>query len=474
MEKNGLFIRKPMKSEVAEEGQHELKRHLGSFHLTAIGIGAIIGAGIFVISGPAAAEYAGPALVLSFIIAAIVCVFAGLCYAELSSLIPISGGSYSYSYVALGEFPAWIVGWSITAQYLFSASTVGVGWSGYCVSILKDFGISLPAFLSQAPVLYSSATGWYLSGALINLPAMILIGLVGILIAVGIRAASNFNNAMVIIKLTTVAVFVILGLSFIHVENWTPFIPENTGVFGHYGWSGVLRAAGLVFFAYIGFDTVSTLAQESINPQRPAARDFSLACHLHGGLYRDCAGLDGRCQLQNIERPRSYVRRSRCHGRFCLAEIPGQICHFSRPRFGRFGAAPRANAHFLCDQPRRSSASEIFQSQPKDKNPALFDCRHSLGFDDFCGSLSRRRPGRARFDDDALSLRDCLPGRADFALYPSGTKAPLQGAVRPLGSDCRNRRMPLSDVLFADDHLDPARQLAFDRACHLFSLWHPA
>jgi APA family basic amino acid/polyamine antiporter len=164
------------------------------------------------------------------------------------------------------------VGWSITAQYLFSSSTVAVGWSGYCVSILKDFGIHLPAALSQAPVLYSTDAGWYFSGAFVNLPAIILVALVGLLIAVGIRAASAFNNVMVVIKLTTIALFVILGLSFIHMENWTPFIPENTGVFGHYGWSGIFRAAGLVFFAYIGFDTVSTLAQESINPQKDLPR----------------------------------------------------------------------------------------------------------------------------------------------------------------------------------------------------------
>ena len=272
MPKFGLFLRKSMKSNSnAEDDQQGLKRHLNAFHLTAIGIGAIIGAGIFVITGPAAADFAGPAVTLSFMIAAIICIFAGLCYAELSSLIPISGGSYSYAYVALGEFPAWIVGWSITAQYIFSSSTVAVGWSGYCVNFLKDFGITLPHIISQSPIIYTPE-GLQWSGSLMNLPAMILVVLIGTLLCVGIKAASRFNNIMVVIKLTTITLFILLGISYINTENWTPFIPENTGIFGHYGWSGVLRAAGIVFFAYIGFDTVSTLAQESINPQKDLPR----------------------------------------------------------------------------------------------------------------------------------------------------------------------------------------------------------
>lgn len=249
-----------------------LKRHLKSFHLTTIGIGAIIGAGIFVITGQASAEYAGPSIVLSFIIAAIICTFAGLCYAELSALIPVAGGSYSYSYVAMGEFPAWIVGWSVTIQYLASASTVAVGWSGYFVSLLKDFGITIPEYLAHAPFRYHPEMGWQATGALLNIPAIVLVALVCVLISIGIRAAAHFNNIMVVIKLATIALFIILGISFINTYNWVPFIPENTGIFGEFGWSGVLRAAGLVFFAYIGFDTVSTLAQDAVHPQKSLPR----------------------------------------------------------------------------------------------------------------------------------------------------------------------------------------------------------
>jgi len=272
--KKGLFLRKPMKAEFidTEEEHQGLRRHLGSVQLTSIGIGAIIGAGIFVITGQAAAQYAGPSIVLSFIIASIICIFAGLCYAELSSLIPISGGSYSYSYVAMGEFPAWVVGWAVTAQYIFSASTVAVGWSGYFVSFLKDWGIHLSEALTKNPFYYDVSTGWHLSGAYLNLPAVILVGLIGVLISIGIKAAAHFNNVMVIIKLGTIALFILVGIFNVHPENWTPFIPENTGVFGEFGWSGILRASGLVFFAYVGFDTVATLAQDSINPQKDLPR----------------------------------------------------------------------------------------------------------------------------------------------------------------------------------------------------------
>ncbi len=269
----GFFARKPVKSPFPEgEGEHHLKRHLGSLQMVAIGIGAIIGAGIFVITGQAAATLAGPGIVLSFIIAAIVCLFAGLCYAELSAMIPVSGGAYSYSYVAMGEFPAWIVGWSITAQYLVSASTVAVGWSGYFVGLMKDFGINFSNLWTSGPINHDAARGWELTGSYINVPAMVIVAIVGVAISIGIRAAAHFNNLMVVIKLSAIVLFVALGLGHINTDNWTPFIPENTGVFGSFGWSGILRASGLVFFAYLGFDTVSTLAQDAKNPQTDLPR----------------------------------------------------------------------------------------------------------------------------------------------------------------------------------------------------------
>lgn len=271
MNRPGLFLRKPIADAQVtseEEHPHKLRRHLGGFQLITIGIGAIIGAGIFIITGQAAANFAGPAVILCFLIASCICFIAGLCYAELSSLIPVSGGSYTYSYVALGEFPAWIVGWSILIQLLVTASTVAIGWSGYFTSFIKDFGLHIPVSISEIPLIYDPKTGLEWSESFVNLPAICIIALLTILVAVGIRAAAYFNNAMVAIKLSAILLFIVIGIPSIQTENWTPFIPENTGLFGHFGFSGILRGAGLVFFAYIGFDTISTLSQETVHPQK--------------------------------------------------------------------------------------------------------------------------------------------------------------------------------------------------------------
>jgi APA family basic amino acid/polyamine antiporter len=266
----GLFVKKTIKSllDEAQESRHGMKRSLGAVTLTAMGIGAIIGAGIFVLTGPAAAEYAGPGILLSFVFAATICVFAALCYAEFASLIPISGSAYTYAYATMGEFTAWIIGWGLTMEYLFSAATVSVGWSAYFASLLKDMGIVIPQAIASAPISYDLATGWARTGALINVPAMVIVALIGALVAVGIRAAASFNNLMVIIKLGAIALFVACGVAFINLDNLTPFIPQNTGTFGEFGWSGILRGGGVVFFAFIGFDALSTMAQECRNPQK--------------------------------------------------------------------------------------------------------------------------------------------------------------------------------------------------------------
>ncbi|HPE07756.1 MAG TPA: amino acid permease [Smithellaceae bacterium] len=266
----GLFARKPIELIIKEPEyeQHKLKRVLGPWGLVSLGIGVIIGAGIFVLSGQAAATYAGPALVLSFIISAVGCGLAGLCYAEFASMIPISGSAYTYAYATLGEFLAWIIGWDLVLEYLFGASTVAVGWSGYVVSFLKDFDIIIPAFLCQAPFSYSLTDGWNTTGAILNCPAVFIVGLMTTLLVIGIRESTAFNNFIVFIKLTVIVLFIGVGIFFINFANWSPFLPANTGQFGEFGWSGVLRGAGVIFFAFIGFDVVSTAAQEARNPQR--------------------------------------------------------------------------------------------------------------------------------------------------------------------------------------------------------------
>jgi APA family basic amino acid/polyamine antiporter len=258
----------------------KLKRALGPVNLTALGIGAIIGAGIFVLTGQAAAQYAGPAIVFSFIFAGLACAFAGLCYAEFASMIPVSGSAYTYGYATLGEFVAWLIGWNLVLEYLFASSTVAVGWSGYVVSFLNDFGITIPAAFTSAPCHYTTAPGlhwwdywqlftqgWTSTGAVLNVPAMLVVAVITILLVIGIKESVSFNNVIVAIKLAVILTFIAVGVAYINKSNWHPFVPPAVGP-GQFGWGGVLRAAGVIFFAYIGFDAVSTAAQESKNPQR--------------------------------------------------------------------------------------------------------------------------------------------------------------------------------------------------------------
>lgn len=254
--------------EGAEDGSHSLKRVLGPLNLVSLGIGAVIGAGIFVLTGQAAAQYAGPAITLSFILSGFGCVLAGLCYAEMASMIPVAGSAYTYAYATLGQFFAWIIGWDLILEYLFASSTVAVGWSGYVVSFFRDFGIIVPEMLSKAPLALDPNLGWIHTGAIINLPAASIVMLLSVLLVVGIKESAATNNVIVFIKIFVLLLFIGAGFFFINKENWEPFIPPNQGAFGEFGWSGILRGAGVIFFAYIGFDAVSTAAQEARNPQR--------------------------------------------------------------------------------------------------------------------------------------------------------------------------------------------------------------
>jgi APA family basic amino acid/polyamine antiporter len=252
---------------------HGLKRVLGPWDLIFLGIGAIVGAGIFVITGHASAQYAGPAVTISFVLAALPCAFAGLCYAEFASLIPIAGSAYTYTYATLGEFFAWIIGWDLILEYSLSATTVSIGWSGYMVSFLKDLGLTLPARLSAAPFAFDSQhQTWTATGALFNLPAFFIVALITILLVIGIKASATVNVVIVFLKITAILIFIGAGLFFIKPELWKPFVPANQGGFGFFGLSGILRGAGVIFFAYLGFDAVSTVAQEAKNPQKDVPR----------------------------------------------------------------------------------------------------------------------------------------------------------------------------------------------------------
>jgi APA family basic amino acid/polyamine antiporter len=241
---------------------------LGPVNLVTLGIGAIIGTGIFVLTGQAAAAYAGPAIVLSMVLAGIVSALAGLCYAEFASTVPIAGSAYTYGYATLGEFVAWIIGWDLILEYALGSATVAVGWSGYLVSILHDGGIQFPAALSAAPGTIVTLADGATVTAVFNLPAVIITALVTALLVVGIKESANVNSVIVIVKVAVVVMVIAVGAMFVTTANWHPFIPPNTGTFGEYGWSGILRGAGVIFFAYIGFDAVSTAAQETKNPSR--------------------------------------------------------------------------------------------------------------------------------------------------------------------------------------------------------------
>ncbi len=252
----------------ASGDSHGLKRTLGKINLIALGIGAIIGAGIFVLTGQAAAIYAGPAVSLSFIVSALACGFAGLCYAEFAAMIPIAGSAYTYSYATMGRGVAWIIGWALVLEYLFAGSTVAVGWSGYVVNFLDSVGIHIPPALANAPLTFDENHNLVATGAIFNLPAAFIITIVTVLLFRGIKESATFNNIVVLIKLTVIFLFIIFGWQYVVADNWVPFIPENTGTFGQFGVSGIFRASAVIFFAYIGFDAVSTAAQEAKNPQK--------------------------------------------------------------------------------------------------------------------------------------------------------------------------------------------------------------
>ncbi len=264
----GLATRKTIHQLQAEASKPTLRRALGPLNLTALGIGSVIGTGIFVLTGTAASQNAGPALVISMIIAAVACAFAGLCYAELASMIPVAGSAYTYAYASSGEFVAWIIGWDLILEYALSGATVAVGWSGYLVSFLRDLGIAFPPALTVAPNASAVAADGSVVPGVFNLPAAAIVFLVTALLVIGIRQSANTNTALVVLKTAVLILFVALGAAYVRRENLVPFIPPNTGEFGHFGVSGVFRGAAIMFFAYVGFDAVSTAAQEARNPQR--------------------------------------------------------------------------------------------------------------------------------------------------------------------------------------------------------------
>ena len=303
-----LWVRKSITElqNEAADSEKGLKRTLGARSLVALGIGAIIGAGLFSITGGAAAHNAGPAVTISFVIAAIACAFAGLCYAEFASMIPVAGSAYTYSYATMGEFIAWIIGWDLVLEYAVGAATVAISWSRYFVKFFGYYDVHFSAALTMSPFdSITLADGSMVSG-MINLPAVFIVVLMSLLLVKGTQESAFVNSIIVALKVAVVLIFIALGWSYINSDNYTPYIPENTGEFGSFGWSGIVRAAGIIFFAYIGFDAVSTAAQEAKNPKRdmPIGILVSLAictvlyilfAHVMTGVanYHSFKGVDG-------------------------------------------------------------------------------------------------------------------------------------------------------------------------------------
>jgi basic amino acid/polyamine antiporter, APA family len=272
-----IWKRKPINQLLNEASESEkgLKRTLTARGLTALGIGAIIGAGLFSITGLAASQNAGPAITISFIVAALGCVFAGLCYAEFSSMIPVAGSAYTYSFATMGEFIAWIIGWDLVLEYAVGAATVSISWSRYLIKFLDSYGIHISESLTHSPF----------EGGTINLPAVFIVMLMSFILIRGTKESATINGIIVMLKVTVVLVFIALGWQYIHPENYTPYIPDNTGTFGEFGFSGIIRAAAIVFFAYIGFDAVSTAAQEAKNPKKDMPIGILLSLGICTVLY---------------------------------------------------------------------------------------------------------------------------------------------------------------------------------------------
>ncbi|HEX9208555.1 MAG TPA: amino acid permease [Steroidobacteraceae bacterium] len=267
------------------ESGPKLNRVLGPRTLTAVGLGSMIGSGIFVLTGTVAAVHTGPSVTLAFLVAALGCGLAALCYAELAAMIPVSGSAYSYTYATLGEGVAWFVGWNLALEYVMSAAAVAVGWSGYVVNLLQEFGLHLPAALINAPLTQGADHHLSPTGALVNLPAVLIVALLSWVCYIGVRHSTRVNNAMVLIKIGIILLFIVVGLRFVSTDLWHPYLPTNTGTFGQFGFSGIMQGAAIIFFAYIGFDQAATTAQEARNPQRDLPLSIIAALLISTTLY---------------------------------------------------------------------------------------------------------------------------------------------------------------------------------------------
>ncbi len=468
-------------------GDHELKRALGPIHLIALGIGAIIGAGIFVLTGQAAATYAGPGVVWSFAIAGTGCLFAGLCYAEYAAMIPVAGSAYTYTYATMGRFLAWIIGWNLVLEYLAAGSTVAVGWSGYFSDLMaRQLHIPLDWRFTNAPMCLGgdpspcphaalSATHILLTGAWFNVPAVALVALVTVVLIVGVNMSANFNNLMVAIKLSIVLLVIFVCFGKVVPANHTPMVPPNMGTFGQFGWSGVFRATGVIFFAYIGFDAVSVAAQEARRPQRDVPFGILGSLLICTVLYMVMSwvltGIAPYATL-NVAHPVSQAVES----------LPSTMWLAPYVNVGAIVGLASVVLVLLLGQ------SRIFYAMAKDGMiPPVFceihprfrtPWRGSLVTGAFCAPGCRpsaaSHSGRTRLDRHARSLCHRLRRRDGVARAEAEFETAVPHAACLGRGTARDCHVPVHDGVSAARHLDPARRVDSDRTCHLRALQHPS
>jgi APA family basic amino acid/polyamine antiporter len=390
-----LFATKSLdKLRADAEFVYGLKRTLSALDLVLLGIGAIIGTGIFVLTGRAAAANAGPAVVLSFTVAGIASAFAGLCYAEMASMIPIAGSAYTYSYATMGELVAWIIGWDLILEYLVGAATVSVGWSGYMVAFITNVtGWKVPASWASSPLVWSEVHRHVqFTGAIVNLPAVLITLFVTAILVVGIKESARFNSVIVVIKVAAVLLFIVAAAPFIRTENWHPFIPDNAGTFGHYGISGILQGATMVFFAYIGFDAVSTAAQETRNPRRDLPIGILGSLAICTVLYITVSLiLTGVVHYTKL-RPQPHRHWNRGHGRALAGDRSGNRCH-RRAVVGHGGHAAGPAAHLLLHGGRRPAALGCGQGPSALRHPVRHHHHHRPGLCRGRRASAHRYPG---------------------------------------------------------------------------------
>ena len=498
---NPLLATKPLKlimEEAAEEHEHSLKRALGPVNLITLGIGAIIGAGIFVLTGQAAAQSAGPAIVLSFILSGIICAFAGLCYAEFASLIPIAGSAYTYGYATLGEIFAWIIGWDLILEYAFGAATVASGWSGYVVSFLEDRGIHIgprwiatpgtqlvfynnhwASIVSVQPMLKAagvdSSTLPHATG-LFNVVAFLGIAAATYILIVGIKESANFNSAVVILKVAIVLVFI--GVAGMYVfrhpalaaANWHPFIPPNTGKFGDFGLSGVARGAAVIFFAYIGFDAVSTAAQEAKNPQKDMPIGIIGSLVICTVLYILVSGLLTAVvpyTALNVAAPVAVGIDATGVPWGSLLVKAGAVAGLGSVMLVMLLGQSRVFYSMSRDGLLPHWAGAI---HPRFRTPWISSLVVGVCVAIFRIADSDRRPRRSRQYRHAPRVRDRLRGSLDSSPQAPRSSAALQDAARASGSHPRDSHVTRRDAEPPGQDVVAAADLARHRPCRVLLL----